>query len=642
MNNEKKNIEDYFLKARNQEPVLSGEDARSLIENFASNKRTVFGNIINYYKGAPIMFKLATIAAAAATVGIAAFNIASNDNNSNQVKENYLIRNDNSQTNNSNNNSLLTDSTEENQNNSEVNVKGVQIVKLQDTDLDKLGIKIDEKNPDNPKLIYWDTKGKKPILCTLYVKGGFSMSDDSKLSVEENNVPDFSPRLITDNAGNRRVFVLDDDGAHLIQAKYSSKFLSPFLKDSNKRVDEEETISLINRAVAENLDDDNNNKSIVKVISISDTSSKGSRKKYNNKRFKKNYDVEINVDSMVNDAYSKAMRVYTLKYNKNNIDSIMKEAMKKYDTSKKYLKYSRMNLDSLRHKFKVFKFDTSCALDFKWDTLFRGFESLDSLCFPNIIVPDIPNPDNLYEFHSFPELQDEYLKELEQDKQNVGKKIRKYRIRIEEYDDDSMKLDSSIKKLKDIKIKLNDMRLKELDNKLKNIEINIDKYIKINKLIPIEIPVKGESPRSYSFIFWYDPTPKLLEALPAEVRNKLEPEIKILQDADNICEAATIAGKDTYFDVWRSCSGALENLTVFPNPTSGKVNLSFTLLEPRMLSIILHDLSGRKIAELSAMKSFPSGDRSESFKLQDIEPGMYLISVRSDKGEQAVQRVIVE
>ncbi len=65
------------------------------------------------------------------------------------------------------------------------------------------------------------------------------------------------------------------------------------------------------------------------------------------------------------------------------------------------------------------------------------------------------------------------------------------------------------------------------------------------------------------------------------------------------------------------------------------------LLEPRNLRIILHDLSGRKIAELSHIKSFTSGERSESFKLQDIEPGMYVISVRSNKGEHAVQRVIV-
>jgi hypothetical protein len=430
----------------------------------------------------------------------------------------------------------------------------------------------------------------------------------------------------------------------MIQAKYSSKLLAPYIRDGKiNDIDEEDRIMLFNHALDENLTEENlHNKSIVKIIKLCDTSQTDKSKRIIKKKLRKNIDVEINVDSIVKDSYNNAVRIFKYNFNKNNTDSIFQEARKQYDSSRKYLKLHKRNLDSLKHHFKVFKFDSSLGKNFKWDGLFMGFDSLDSLCVPNIIIPDIPNNNNLFEYYEFPELQDEYLKELQQDKSNVGKKMKKYRIKIEEFDDDSVKLDNKIKKLKEFKIQLNDLKLKELDNKFKNIEIKIDKYIKINKLIPIEVTMMGGSPQGYTFIFWYDPTPKFLDALPADVRNRLEPELKILQETDNICEGAAIAGKDTYFDVWRSCSGSLENLTVFPNPTSGKVNLSFSLLEPRNLSIILHDLSGRKIAELSQVKSFTSGDHSESFKLQDIEPGMYLVSVRSDKGEQAVQRVIVE
>ncbi|MBI5323992.1 MAG: T9SS type A sorting domain-containing protein [Ignavibacteriae bacterium] len=652
MNNERKNMEEYFLRARNQESVISNEEARSIVENFASNRKTVLGKVINYYKGVPVMFKFATIAATAAIVGIMALNILSTDNNPDSKKENYVVSN-NTQSNVTENNNTqdIKVETTESPRNTESDVKGVQIVKLEDTDLNKLGIKIDEKNPDNPKLIYWDTKGKKPILCTLYVKGGLSMQDEPKLTELEDDIPEFSPRLITDNAGNRRVFVLDDENTHVIQAKYSSKLLAPPAKDERKEIEEEEEkIMLFNHALDENLTEgDKKNKSIVKVITICDSTSKDRNKKYFKKKMRKNIDVEINVDSIVNSAYKNAMKVYKLNMNKYNMDSVLKESRKMYDSSRKYLNLHRMKLDTLRYKldtlnlkFKTFRLDSALGCDFKWEGIYMGFDSLNTLCVPNIIVPDVQNLDQLYEFHEFPELQEQYLKELEQDKANVGKKMKKYRIRIEEFNCDSVKLDSSIECLKEIKIKLNDLKMKELDCKMKNIDIDIDKYIKINKLIPIEIPVKGNATKEFSFIFWYDPTPEFLEALPNEVRNRLEPEIKILEDAENICEAAAIAGKDTYFDVWRSCSGSLENLTVFPNPTSGKVNLSFTLLEPRNLSIILHDLSGRKIAELSSLKSFGTGDWNESYKLQDIEPGMYLISVRSDKGEHAVQRVIVE
>ena len=83
-------------------------------------------------------------------------------------------------------------------------------------------------------------------------------------------------------------------------------------------------------------------------------------------------------------------------------------------------------------------------------------------------------------------------------------------------------------------------------------------------------------------------------------------------------------------------------MNIYPNPTSEKISVEFNLTSKRHIRIIMNDLSGVKILELMGSTILDVGTYIKSFYLNDIKSGMYLISIISDHGEQAVQRMIVE
>ncbi|HEX3072335.1 MAG TPA: T9SS type A sorting domain-containing protein, partial [Ignavibacteriales bacterium] len=177
----------------------------------------------------------------------------------------------------------------------------------------------------------------------------------------------------------------------------------------------------------------------------------------------------------------------------------------------------------------------------------------------------------------------------------------------------------------------------------------INELIRINKLIPVEIPMGRNIDRNlynnnenFSFIAWYEPTPEFLSILPKEVKERLQPEILALQEEKNLCANAPVKADEAYFDVWRSCSGAVENLTVYPNPASGFINIKYNLAQQRNVEISLHDMNGKVLRTLSPYQTCGYGIMEARFDIKDIPAGMYLVSIRTDSNEQAVQRVIIE
>jgi hypothetical protein len=176
--------------------------------------------------------------------------------------------------------------------------------------------------------------------------------------------------------------------------------------------------------------------------------------------------------------------------------------------------------------------------------------------------------------------------------------------------------------------------------KINNLERDINNYIRVNKMIPIEVPIE-EDGDDFSFILWFDPTPELLQKLPSRVSDMLEFELDALQNTSDVCQTP-IKGEEAILDIWRSCSGAIENLHVFPNPTTGEANLQFNLNEPRDIKITLNDLYGRNIRSLSGFYKQDAGLIKQDIDLSDLPAGMYLVAVETKSGEQAVQRIIVE
>ncbi|HYF03486.1 MAG TPA: T9SS type A sorting domain-containing protein [Patescibacteria group bacterium] len=244
------------------------------------------------------------------------------------------------------------------------------------------------------------------------------------------------------------------------------------------------------------------------------------------------------------------------------------------------------------------------------------------------------------------------------------------------------------------KIKIERKKLESNDDydetKLNEYEGEMEKLVEKEYTTSNLIPVLVRTGKIYSdddkknqrwrpdCIFWYDATPEFIAALPDRFKNqiafeqkavevlaeKTETAIKIvaplpspqqvlkeLQRTENkvIPQEVLVPEKEkretgnSYFDVWRSASGAIINTQIFPNPVRDQhPTVKFTLKETRNVIITLHDIYGRRITELSRSTPFKGGEHSQEILLKDVQPGIYLVAIQTDRGEQAVQRIIVE
>ncbi|MCW3071669.1 MAG: hypothetical protein JWO44_1559 [Bacteroidetes bacterium] len=70
----------------------------------------------------------------------------------------------------------------------------------------------------------------------------------------------------------------------------------------------------------------------------------------------------------------------------------------------------------------------------------------------------------------------------------------------------------------------------------------------------------------------------------------------------------------------------------FPNPVSSHLNITISSCECADLLIEIFDYSGKKLVSASG-SSFQSGKGAYELSLEGFSPGIYFISVRSDKDE---------
>ncbi|MCO5252166.1 MAG: T9SS type A sorting domain-containing protein [Candidatus Kapabacteria bacterium] len=173
-----------------------------------------------------------------------------------------------------------------------------------------------------------------------------------------------------------------------------------------------------------------------------------------------------------------------------------------------------------------------------------------------------------------------------------------------------------------------------LDGRLKMLS-----ELTVNKLIPVRFDVPGGGA---DIIFWFEPTDELLEVVPDNIKSRLEAEIEAINSSEDICKAAPETGSETIMDVWRSCSGAIENMLVYPNPTNGPVSVNFQLKEDRKVKLTIHDLTGKLLLTLSPETLIRKGEFRENFNLAKLTPGMYLLVAQTHYGEQTLQRIVIE
>lgn len=161
----------------------------------------------------------------------------------------------------------------------------------------------------------------------------------------------------------------------------------------------------------------------------------------------------------------------------------------------------------------------------------------------------------------------------------------------------------------------------------------------INELIPIEVSFDGVNT---DFIVWYEASEDFLTKLPHSLLEKINPELEAINEQSQNCDNAPIKKDDAVMDVWSGCSGAIKEMRVFPNPANSDSKVEFELEDNRQVSIAVYDLSGKLIKKIKNSDSYSKGRITEALNLNGVNPGLYYVVVKSEIGEQALQRIIIE
>jgi len=78
-------------------------------------------------------------------------------------------------------------------------------------------------------------------------------------------------------------------------------------------------------------------------------------------------------------------------------------------------------------------------------------------------------------------------------------------------------------------------------------------------------------------------------------------------------------------------------MSVYPNPASSEFYVSIGTSQKPISTILLSDLTGRLAKEVSNVNSYTT-----SIRVDDMNTGVYLLSLKLRDGTTATRRVVVE
>lgn len=168
----------------------------------------------------------------------------------------------------------------------------------------------------------------------------------------------------------------------------------------------------------------------------------------------------------------------------------------------------------------------------------------------------------------------------------------------------------------------------------------------LDRLVAVHVlPEPGQQGRTADVHLWYLPTREFIDLLPDRYRDPLRREVETIAAVQReklpigaACERLT--GEQTFLDICRTRGGALYDGSLTQNPNLKTITVSYRVHEPRTTSISIHDINGRFVRTLQEPTSV--GELNHlTIGIDDISSGTYLVVIRSDKGEQLVQRLIV-
>ena len=83
-----------------------------------------------------------------------------------------------------------------------------------------------------------------------------------------------------------------------------------------------------------------------------------------------------------------------------------------------------------------------------------------------------------------------------------------------------------------------------------------------------------------------------------------------------------------------------KNMSLYPNPTNGNVNVAFNGVEGETATIQVMDISGR-LVQVENLGKLNSGEVNYSFQTNTLNSGVYIVNISSDSGVKRVTKLIV-
>jgi hypothetical protein len=185
---------------------------------------------------------------------------------------------------------------------------------------------------------------------------------------------------------------------------------------------------------------------------------------------------------------------------------------------------------------------------------------------------------------------------------------------------------------------------------------NMATSYKYKHLIPvdIQIPYYGfskselDTMKNVSYItLWYYPNNEFMSALPKDIRDQLKREIQLSDEIqkgeiqpEEACEE--VKAKESLLGLCNLTDKAIANLNVYPNPANSQINIKFDILVKRFYKIILSDASGHYVKDLSDWKENENGQINQNFNLSELENGVYLVQVITEKSEKLLAKFLIK
>lgn len=190
-------------------------------------------------------------------------------------------------------------------------------------------------------------------------------------------------------------------------------------------------------------------------------------------------------------------------------------------------------------------------------------------------------------------------------------------------------------------------------NKQQELDKNVNMLIQANRWIAVSLPTGIAYSEQDSInkrwrpdlVLWFEPTPELIAHLPERYRTSLEQEVQLADIGGGAAANSIQTPGDSYLDLWRTRAGAITSSMMAPNPAPASeqhASIHYTLDQPRMVTINLRDLVGNVLKPVVGSQSRAAGQWQEELSLGTLTPGMYLITIETDRNEYAIQRLIVE